>query len=75
MSRSKKKKPIFGYTTCESEKEDKRITNRKYRRKINQSLISGKEVLPTIREISNIWSFGKDGKHYYKYAESKDLRK
>ena len=38
MSRSRKKNPIHGITTSDSEKEDKRIANRKERR-INKQLL------------------------------------
>ena len=66
MARSKKKNPIHGITTAQSEKEDKRFANRAYRRKVKQMIQPDEIVddltLPQIREISNVWDFAKDGK-------------
>jgi len=66
MSRSRKKNPVKGITSADSEKEDKRNANRKFRRKIKQEVNKGKEQLPEIRELSNVWEFDKDGKRYDK---------
>jgi len=64
MSRSFKKRAICGITTCESEKQDKKLAHRKFRRRVKHLLQRGSiELLPTrLREISEIWDFGKDGK-------------
>ena len=59
MSRSHLKNPFFGFTTAVSEKQDKREANRRLRRKVR----AGKCYL-TLREVSNVWSFAKDGKRY-----------
>ncbi len=64
MSRSKRKTPITGITTCESEKQDKRKANRKLRRKTREEIKKGNDTLPLLREVSNVWDFGKDGKWY-----------
>ena len=75
MSRSKKKNPVKGITSADSEKDDKRNANRKFRRKIKQEVNKGEELLPEVREVSNVWSFDKDGKLYDKDLPEKDLRK
>jgi hypothetical protein len=75
MSRSKKKTKIHGYTTAESEKENKQQANRKYRRIIKQKIKSTESELPKIKELSNVWSFDKDGKRYDSNMTDKDLRK
>jgi hypothetical protein len=75
MSRSKKKTPILGITTCGSEKADKRDANRKYRRIVKQKVKGSSEELPEVKEVSDVWSFGKDGKKYAKRISKKDLRK
>lgn len=64
MSRSFKKRAICGITTCESEKQDKKLAHRKFRSRVKHLLQRGSiELLPThLREISEIWNFGKDGK-------------
>lgn len=75
MSRSEKKTKIRGITTAKSEKENKQDANRKYRRIVKQKVKSKDSELPEIREISNVWSFDKDGKIYDPKMTDKDLRK
>ena len=67
MSRSYRKTPIFGTTTADSEKKDKRLANRKYRRSVRQLVDEdlNDENIPDIREMSDVWSFDKDGKRFY----------
>ncbi len=80
MSRSRRKNPISGNTTCKSEKKDKRFarrvlrgTNRRILQKIQTIYEEGIQdseqeneleipEFKLIREVSSIWSFGKDGK-------------
>ena len=68
MSRSRRHNPIHGTTTSESEKKDKRLANRKFRA-ITKDLLRHPEkdfddvVFPGhLNEVSEIWSFDKDGK-------------
>lgn len=79
MSRSYKKTPISGITTCRSEKQDKRIANRIHRRNIKQIINTNPELYThtSRREFrhNNIWSFGKDGKSYIGNRWPKYLRK
>lgn len=75
MSRSKKKTPIQGIASSDSEKEDKRDANRKFRRKTKQEIKNGEEQLPKLREVSNVWSFSKDGKTYREDLSDKEMRK
>jgi hypothetical protein len=75
MSRSRQKSKFTGYTTAVSEKEDKRLANRAYRKAIKQGLQVGKTEFPQIRELSNVWCSDKDGKHYYSGMSEKDMRK
>lgn len=75
MSNSTKKTKITGVTTAKSEKDDKREANRKLRRITKQKVKKGDLDLPQLREISNIWSFAKDGKIYKSDMEEKYLRK
>lgn len=74
MSRSKKKTPIQGITTASTEKNDKRAANRKYRR-ITKIQVNKGEGISDKNEISNVWSFAKDGKSFIKNHTKKDLRK
>jgi hypothetical protein len=74
MSNSRKKTSIGGIIHSPSEKEDKRLYNRSYRRVCKQILESNIEVelLPHLREHSNPYSMNKDGKHWFdakKYPE------
>ena len=64
MARSRRKTPIFGITTSPSEKHDKRLANRRWRRNVRLALVAEREP-PLQREVSNVWDFDKDGKHWY----------
>lgn len=75
MSRSLKKTPKTGITTAETEKENKRKANRKLRRVTKIQVKKGDSGLTSLKEISNVWSFDKDGKQFLKKPTKKDLRK
>lgn len=75
MARSRRKTPIIGIAVCDSEKSWKRGANRKLRRAVRAALIRGDDVLPELREVSNVWTFGKDGKLYWPDLEPRYLRK
>ena len=65
MSRSRRKTPVKGITTASSEKQDKRLANRRLRRKTKEQLdqhVSDDTPLPAQREVSNRWAMDKDGK-------------
>lgn len=63
MSRSRRKSPVRGIRTSETEKQDKRIANRRLRRAVRVRLSADPDdVLPDLREVSSVWSFEKDGK-------------
>lgn len=64
MSRSFRKTPIFGLVSRESEKMEKRKANRKLRRKGRIQLACQGETSLSLREVSNVFSFRKDGKKY-----------
>jgi len=72
MSRSYRKSPFIGITCCDSEKDDKRIANRKLRKAVKKSILVGCEP-PLMREISEVWMFGKDGRQMV--SDKKWLRK
>jgi len=78
MSSSRKKTPIGGTTTARSEKQEKRLAIRKARRHVRVALAadSARDVLPHLREISNVWTMAKDGKHYFDpHRYPKEMRK
>ncbi len=62
MSRSRKKRPITGKTCCRSEKKDKQLANRSLRIQQKQAIHHRKDVMPDLKEVSDIYSWGKDGK-------------
>ena len=75
MSRSYRKTPIIGMTNCNSEKRWKRYANRALRRTVKVELARGNwESLPLLREISNVWAWGKDGKQYVHLALEPDYK-
>lgn len=67
MSRSRKKTPVSGITTARSEKQDKRLANRRLRRATNAKLASGADssLLPVANDVGNVWCFDKDGKRRF----------
>ena len=70
MSRSYKKTPIGGWTTAKSEKKDKTLANKKARRMYREVLDSfdievDESVFFDKREISNNYTWAKDGKGYF----------
>lgn len=72
MSRSRKKNPITGITCAASEKEDKRRANRRLRRVVKCGIRCTDEEVRYLhevmdkRDVSNVWTFEKDGKMYYR---------
>jgi len=65
MSRSHRHTPIVGWTLARSEKRDKRLANRKLRAAIREALHHENEVMPVLREVSNVWDFNKDGRQWW----------
>lgn len=66
MSRSRRKTPIRGMSSADSEKQDKRMANRKLRRRVRSVLrVEPEAPLPRLREVSNPWSMDKDGKRFF----------
>ena len=78
MTRSRKKTPITGITTAESEKAEKLAAHKRERRRVRQKIQSDPdaEILPHTREVSSPWQMAKDGKTYHgARVEPKVLRK
>jgi hypothetical protein len=71
MSRSRRKTPIFGHTTCRSEREDKKLWHQRWRARERTALASASPDtlgahLPLLEnQVSNVWSMGKDGRSYW----------
>lgn len=63
MSRSGKKNPFFG-NCAYSDKKGKQQANRKIRRKNRLEILRESESFSSLREVSDIWDFPKDGKHF-----------
>lgn len=74
MSRSIRKNKIVPYANA-SEKKDKTLSNRKLRNIVKVRIKKGNETLPIIREVSNVWNFKKDGKHYWSEITKKEMFK
>lgn len=77
MSRSVRKKPIMGWTTCRSEKDDKRIWHRRWRAHERTGLTSTPlddedSGLPvSVNQLSNVWDMEKDGRQYWPLDKQK----
>jgi hypothetical protein len=62
----------LNYTTCHSlfracassERGDKVRANRKFRRVTRERIRADSEAPPGIREVSSVWLFAKDGRHF-----------
>ena len=65
MSRSKKK-PYQAWACYFSNKEDKTIANRIFRRKNKHRLKKGKPLLHRVREVYDTWKFDSDGLAVYR---------
>ncbi|HEV7305186.1 hypothetical protein [Ensifer sp.] len=63
MTRSRKKTPISGVTTAESDKPFKKREHRRERRAVADALAKGDE-LPSAKAFGDPWSGEKDGKLY-----------
>lgn len=75
MSRSQRKTPIFGITSTTSEKQDKRVWNKRFRRVAKTLILKSEEIPIKKQAISDVWEGGKDGKRYWKGHLKKDMRK
>ena len=64
MTPSRRKTPVCGITKAESEKRDKLLHNRAFRRKERQAT-DPDEMPQKGCEVTNVWSMGKDGKHRF----------
>lgn len=71
MSRSYKHTTISGITTATSEKRDKQLANRRFRRISKHRAKIDAEPLVDLNEISDPWDFQKDGKRYFFPDEAK----
>ena len=65
MSRSRRRTPITGTCVCRSERADKVAWHRRFRRAVTAAMRREAEVMPHVREVSDVWGFGKDGKTYW----------
>src|SRR5580692_7140365 len=67
MSRSKRKTPITGITTAETEADEKAKWHRRHRREERARLkTEGQDYIArSHKEHSNPWLMGKDGKTYW----------
>lgn len=63
MSRSRRKTPICGFTTIESDKWFKAKEHRRERAAVRAALVHEQDA-PDTREFGNPWASGKDGKQY-----------
>lgn len=78
MSRSRRKTPIFGITTAESDAVWKAMAARKLRRRVKQILRATLDThdYPGKRwDAVNPWSTPKDGKHWRRRADTRAMRK
>jgi hypothetical protein len=75
MSRSRRKVPIAGITTARSEASDKYHNHHKLRQRVKVAMRGEAEVLPLMREVTNLWWMAKDGKRWFGDTFLKVFRK
>lgn len=77
MSRSKRKTPITGIATAETEKAEKAAWHRRHRHaeKVRLNRAGTEYVGRSHKEYSNPWSMSKDGKKYWAKAQPSLMRK
>jgi hypothetical protein len=77
MSRSRKKTPKLGFSSCASDKQDKVLRHRHTRRGNRQGLQAGDdgEAPQAEHKRSGTWNFAKDGKRWVKNPRARDMRK
>ncbi|MGZ3238698.1 MAG: hypothetical protein ACXU8A_15140 [Burkholderiaceae bacterium] len=74
MSRSRRKTPIVGFTSCRSERQDKNLWHRRWRTRERVALAtSSTEALSAHltqleNQSSNVWTMDKDGRSYWPVA-------
>ena len=76
MSRSRKKAPIGGITTAESEAWGKRRWHKRMRSMFRQRIHHEEDPMPVLaNEAGNVWELEKDGKRWWGAAWPKGMRK
>ena len=78
MSRSRRKTPISGITTADSDHPWKKMTARKVRHRVKQHLnatLDGDRFAGKRWDLVNPWSSEKDGKHFWHNADPRMMRK
>lgn len=77
MGKSIRKTPIMGHTKARSEKKDKQLTHKKFRRHNKLAIKAGRleRIWDEMTEAYNTWSMAKDGKGYVRNPEPKWMRK
>lgn len=73
MSRSRKHTPKGGIASADSEAKDKRLAHKCLRSATRQAIQRDDDVMPELREVSDIWGFAKDGKRWR--GDADDMRK
>ncbi len=77
MSNSRRKTPIYGMTTCQSERRDKKIWHKKWRTN-ERTLLNAlsheglnEHISLMKNEVSSTWSMGKDGRSYWPVSKQR----
>lgn len=74
MSRSRRRTPIIGNCACRSERSDKKDWHGRMRARTRLAILRMDENMPEVREVSDPWTFGKDGKQWFE-GDKKYMRK
>ncbi len=72
MARSRRKTPIYGFTSCDSEKQDKKIWHSRMRAHERDALATADldaHLTTKKNQVSSTWEMDKDGRHYWPLKE------
>jgi hypothetical protein len=72
MCRSFRLTPVSPITSSNSDKYDKRMANRRLRRIVREHILDEKYQKYSLRDVSDIWMFSKDGKTRFNALEFPD---
>lgn len=75
MTRSRRKTPIFGNAMADSEKDFKQQEHQRERSAVRDALKVDDTAIPAPKKFGSPWAGPKDGKHFWKRAKEKDMRK
>lgn len=77
VSRSRRKTPIFGNASGQSEREDKKAWHSRFRSRERTELATARELDAHLtvleKQVSNTWAMAKDGRSYWPSRSQEEI--